>query len=96
MGRTRRKPKTKDHPRPPQQPQPSKEALLSNADALVAQCEYDLALECIHRVLEIDALNVRAREIKGIILIESGDLDGAREVRMTFLLFNPNRSRCIN
>jgi Flp pilus assembly protein TadD len=61
---------------------PTIQALLDKAQTLLAQCDYPLALRFIQRILEQEPGNVKAREMKGVAEIESGDVDRAREVRL--------------
>ena len=60
---------------------PSISSLLTKAQSLVAQCDYELALRFIQRVLDIQPENVEAREMKGVVETETGDLIKAKEVR---------------
>lgn len=85
MGRTRTK--KKGHPKPGDTPAkaapPSTESLLEKAQSLIIQCDYELAVRFIHRALEQDPKNAEAKEMLGISLLEMGDLEAAKEVRLT-------------
>ena len=58
-------------------------ALLEKAQSLIVECDYDLALRFARRILETEPGHVEAREILGISLLETGDLDGAKQVCMS-------------
>lgn len=90
MGRAR--PKQKLHTkviRPPTQyassatpaKTPSIPSLLAKAQGLIIQYDYELALRFIRRILEQQPDNVEAREMLGVSLLETGEIDSAREVR---------------
>ncbi|EGN99228.1 hypothetical protein SERLA73DRAFT_182119 [Serpula lacrymans var. lacrymans S7.3] len=76
---------------------PSIQSLLSKAQELIVQCDYDLARKFIQRVLVRDGDGAagasktdrsQAREMLGVVLLELGEVDKARE---TFLaLFPPH------
>jgi hypothetical protein len=59
---------------------PSIPALLEKAQELITQCDYELALRFIRRTLEQQPSNVEAKEMLGVCLLETGELDDAREV----------------
>ncbi len=77
MGRTRAKktPASKASVAPPQTA-----ALLEKAQALVVQCDYELAARFAKRILESEPDNAEAREILGVSLLETDDIDGAKQV----------------
>jgi hypothetical protein len=82
MGRTR--PAKKHHTKatdPPAQHSkpPSTPALLEKAQELVVQCDYELALRFVRRILEQQPENVEAREMLGVSLLETGKIDAAKE-----------------
>lgn len=81
MGRTR--PKTRKA-RPPiddiAERQPTIEASLEKAHELIVQCDYDLARRFIDRVLKRAPNNSEAKEILGLVQLETGDLDAAKQV----------------
>lgn len=84
MGRTR--PKKKQHlakvqaePSIPKE-QPSIASLVEKAQELIVQCDYDLALRFARRILEQDPSNVEAKEMAGVCLLETGELDEAKQV----------------
>lgn len=86
MGRT--KPKKKAHSKatlPPTQHAtpsnaPSIPSLLEKAQSLIVQCDYDLALRFIRRILEQAPSNAEAKEMLGVALLETGEVEGAKEV----------------
>ena len=86
MGRT--KPKKKAHSKatdPPNQHAtpsnaPSIPSLLEKAQSLIVQCDYDLALRFIRRILEQAPSNAEAKEMLGVALLETGEVEGAKEV----------------
>ncbi|KAJ3503618.1 hypothetical protein NMY22_g18188 [Coprinellus aureogranulatus] len=82
MGRTR--PKKKQHlakvqsePSIPKE-QPSISALTEKAQELIVQCDYELALRFARRILEQEPSNVEAKEMAGVCLLETGELDEAK------------------
>jgi Flp pilus assembly protein TadD len=88
MGRTRAK-SSKSRPPisdlssyPQSQPTPSVSALLSKAQDLIIQSDYPLAERFIQRILESDPNHVEAREMLGIALLETGELERAKEVNL--------------
>lgn len=78
MGRTRTKKKAKATESSSKNP-PSVQALLEKAESLIEQCDYDLALRFIKRILDQEPKNVVAREMLGVALLETGDLVEAKE-----------------
>jgi hypothetical protein len=88
MGRTRPKPRKA---RPPateltetqceKKSEPAVEALLEKAQALIVQCDYDLAGKFVERVLQRAPDNVEGKEILGVVQLETGALDAAKQVR---------------
>lgn len=88
MGRTR--PKTRKT-RPPateldsqrdNKSEPAIEALLEKAQELIVQCDYDLAGKFVERVLKRAPENVEGKEILGVVQLETGLLDAAKQVRL--------------
>jgi hypothetical protein len=59
---------------------PSVPELFTKAQSLVEQCNYQLAARFLQRILETDAMHVEARELLGVVQLESGDLDAAQLV----------------
>lgn len=55
-------------------------ALLEKAQSLIIQCDYDLALLFVRRVLEREPTHADGRETLGVVQLETGDLDGAKQV----------------
>lgn len=89
MGRT--KPKKKVHTKATDTPAlhssskkpaktPSIPALLEKAQELITQYDYELALRFVKRVLEQQPNDVEAKEMLGVCLLETGELDDAKEV----------------
>jgi Flp pilus assembly protein TadD len=89
MGRTRTKKKahTKASDPPVQYSTPSKvpsiQPLLEKSQSLIVQCDYELALRFIHRILEQDAKNAAAKEMLGVALLETGEIEKAKLVRFS-------------
>jgi hypothetical protein len=87
MGRTR--PKTRKarllateltEAPPEKKSEPTVEALLEKAHELIVQCDYDLAGSFVERILQRAPGNPEAREILGVVQLETGLLDKARQV----------------
>ena len=83
MGRTR--PKKKVHSKakdllPESKKTPSTASLLEKAQSLIEQCDYDLALRFINRILVQDPKNAEAKEMLGIALLETGEIEEAKQV----------------
>lgn len=72
--------------KPAPKPEPTVESLLDKAQTLVAQCNYELALAFLKRILEKDPSHVEARELLGLTLLETSDLDMATRVSTPFLV----------
>lgn len=93
MGRTRTKSKNQRHvpPRPPFTTQSanahpsttpsSVPALISKAQSIIEQCDYDLANQLLQRILQRSPKNVEAREMLGVVQLETGSVQEARKVR---------------
>ncbi|KAJ8461797.1 hypothetical protein ONZ51_g11309 [Trametes cubensis] len=90
MGRTRPKTKkvkpvitenTAESAAPPSVP-----ALLEKAQELIVRCECELAGRFASRVLEREPGNVEAKEILGVVQLETGELEAAKQ---TFLSLIP-------
>lgn len=85
MGRTRPKSKktklVKAEPTTQQSSQPSTSSLIEKTQALITQCDYPLAERFINRVLEREPTNAEARELLVVVLLETGQLDIAKQVR---------------
>lgn len=84
MGRARTKTKkskpviTENTSEPPQPPSVS--ALLEKAQTLIVQYDYNLAERFVKRVLEREPQNVEAIEMLGVVQLETGELDSAKQV----------------
>jgi hypothetical protein len=88
MGRSR--PKTRKARPPATEPaetqrenvsEPTIEALLEKAQELIGQCDYDLAGKFVERVLRRAPDNVEGKEMLGVVQLETGLLDAAKQVR---------------
>ncbi|THH20730.1 hypothetical protein EW146_g683 [Bondarzewia mesenterica] len=86
MGRTRTK--TRKAPLPLPAPEiaqvkvsasPSVAALLEKAQELIVQCNYELAGRFVERVLEWSPNDKEALEMQGVLLLETGNLDAAKQ-----------------
>jgi len=87
MGRTRTKKKvhTKATDPPIQhatvpKSTPSLVSLIEKAQSLIVQCDYELALRFIRRVIEQEPKNAEAKEMLGVALLETGEIMAAKEV----------------
>ena len=90
MGRTRPKTRKARPPAPElaetlreNKSEPTVEALLEKAQELIVQCDYDLAGKFVERVLRRAPDNVEGKEILGVVQLETGLLDAAKQVRFT-------------
>ena len=90
MGRTRPKTRKARPPAPEltesqreNKSEPAIEALLEKAQELIVQCDYDLAGKFVERVLKRAPDNVVGKEILGVVQLETGLLDAAKQVRFT-------------
>jgi hypothetical protein len=101
MGRTR--PKNRKA-RPPiddpadgeKRSEPTIEALLEKAQELIVQCDYDLAGRFIDRVLNRAPDNAEAKEMLGVVQLETGLFDAAKQVCLhatSMCVWRPNASR---
>jgi Flp pilus assembly protein TadD len=89
MGRTRTKKKahTKASNPPVQHSTPpSIQSLLEKSQSLIVQCDYELALRFIHRILEQDAKNAEAKEMLGVAFLETGEIEKAKLVSFSFYI----------
>jgi Flp pilus assembly protein TadD len=59
---------------------PPIDALLAKAQELLVQCDYKLASKFVDRVLQRSPHHPEAKEMLGVIQLETGDLDSARQV----------------
>jgi hypothetical protein len=89
MGRTRPKNRKARPPAPElsesqreNKSEPTIEALLEKAQELIVQCDYDLAGKFVQRVLKRAPDNVEGKEILGVVQLETGHLDAAKQVRL--------------
>lgn len=60
--------------------EPPVSSLLEKAQSLIVQCDYPLAERFIKRILEREPLNIEAREMLAAVLLETGELDAAKQV----------------
>ena len=83
MGRTKPKKKVLSKAQQPTnvaKEEPSISALLEKAQALIVQCDYELASKFVQRILERDPSNVEAKEMLGVALLETGEIEQAKQV----------------
>jgi len=90
MGRTRTKSKHQRHTQTKTsttQPSsassattPSIPALISKAQSIIEQCDYELANQFIQRILQRSPDSVEAREMLGVVQLETGLVQEARKV----------------
>jgi len=59
---------------------PSIPSLIEKAKELIVQCDYELALRFVRRILEQQPDNVEVREMLGVCLLETGEIEAAKEV----------------
>lgn len=59
---------------------PSISSLLQKAQSLIVQCDYDLAKLFTQRVLEREPKNTEAREMLGVVHLETGEIEAAKKV----------------
>ncbi|KAH9037791.1 hypothetical protein EDB85DRAFT_2132319 [Lactarius pseudohatsudake] len=69
--------------------EPTIEALLEKAQELIVQCDYDLAGRFIDRVLKRAPDNAEAKEMLGVVQLETGLLDAAKQTFLSLLPPNP-------
>jgi tetratricopeptide (TPR) repeat protein len=69
--------------------EPAIEALLEKAQELIVQCDYDLARRFIDRVLNRAPDNAEAKEMLGVVQLETGLLDAAKQTFLSLLPPNP-------
>ncbi|KAG9308401.1 TPR-like protein [Chiua virens] len=69
-------------------------SLLAKAQDLIVQCDYSLARKFTERVLVREdattAENNQAKEMLAIVLLETGDVDGAKQIFVTLVPPHPN------
>ncbi|KAJ7494756.1 hypothetical protein B0H11DRAFT_1717129 [Mycena galericulata] len=95
MGRTKTKKKTAartvEVPASPLPPTaPSISSLLEKAQSLIVQCDYELAQRFITRILEQQPSNADAKEMLGVVQLETGDIQAARVTFTSLLPPNPD------
>ncbi|KAL4248055.1 TPR-like protein [Abortiporus biennis] len=69
---------------------PSIPSLIEKAQSLIVQCDYDLARLFVQRILERESKNVEAREMLGVVQLETGDIGAARETFLTLVPPHPD------
>ena len=96
MGRTRTKSKNLRHVPPKTSDQsssasssttPSIPALISKAQTIIEQCDYDLANQFIQRILHRSPNNVEAREMLGVVQLDTGLVQEAGKVGSSFSIY---------
>lgn len=88
MGRARAKKKvvskaqlsSTNGPTPTSVKAPAVSALLEKAQELIAQYDYELAERFVKRILDQQPNHVEAKEMLGIVQLETGELDEAKKV----------------
>ncbi|KAG7089599.1 hypothetical protein E1B28_011266 [Marasmius oreades] len=95
MGRTKpnKQPISKAHgikSKPATSKSPSIESLLEKAHSLVVQCDYELALRFIQRILEQQPSHADTKELKGVVQLEMGDVESAKQTFMSLLPPSPD------
>ena len=66
---------------------PSISALISKAQSIIEQCDYDLADQFIQRILQRSPNNAEAREMLGLVQLETGRVQDARKVSFIFRIY---------
>ncbi|KAL0573692.1 hypothetical protein V5O48_008263 [Marasmius crinis-equi] len=64
---------------------PSIESLLEKAQSLITQCDYELALRFIQRILDQQPSHAEAKELRGVVQLEMGDVDAAKQTFLSLL-----------
>ena len=59
---------------------PTISALQEKAQTLIAQCDYSLAEKFVRRILEREPNNADAKEMLGVVQLETGELESAKQV----------------
>ena len=57
-------------------------SLVEKAQSLIVQCDYELAKRFVHRVLEREPNHAEAKDMLGVVQLETGELDEARIVSL--------------
>ncbi|KAL4074886.1 hypothetical protein V8B97DRAFT_1868111 [Scleroderma yunnanense] len=93
MGRARPKKQRSAQPQAPSS-NPAIASLLEKAQDLIIQCDYPLARKFIERVLLREDGTVseknQAREMMGVVLLELGEVDAAKEMFLTLVPPHPS------
>ncbi|KAF8825118.1 hypothetical protein F5879DRAFT_945008 [Lentinula edodes] len=90
MGRTKTKKQAASKPTIPSSAQPapatpSIPSLLEKAQSLIVQCDYELAARFIQRILDQQPSNAEAKEMLGVVQLEMGDIDAAKQTFSSLL-----------
>lgn len=67
------------------QQNPSIPSLFEKARSLIIQCDYDLALRFIRRILEQQPASAEAKEMLGVAFLETGEIAAAKEVGVVLI-----------
>ncbi|KAJ7593135.1 hypothetical protein C8J56DRAFT_1162084 [Mycena floridula] len=89
MGRTRTKKKPAVRATEAPISAPSVSALLEKAQDLIFQCDYPLAQRFIVRVLEREPTHPQAKEMLGVVQLETGEIEAAKQTFLSLLVDNP-------
>jgi len=65
-------------------------SLLEKAQSLIIQCDYDLAQRFVQRVLDREPKNVEAKEMLGVVQLETGDIESAKQTFLTLVPPHPD------
>ncbi|KAF7966534.1 hypothetical protein HWV62_38058 [Athelia sp. TMB] len=68
---------------------PTIPALIEKAQELIVQCDYGLAHMFMKRILDREPAHAEAREMMGVILLETGEIDDARSMFLSLVPPSP-------
>ncbi|KAF8656253.1 hypothetical protein AX16_002689 [Volvariella volvacea WC 439] len=71
-------------------PSPSVPALLEKAQSLIVQCDFDLAEKFAQRILELQPSNAEAKEMMGVIKLEQGEMEAAKQAFLSLIPPSPD------
>lgn len=91
MGRARTKSrKAQAATSTPPASEPAIAGLLDKAQTLIVQCDYELAERFVQRILEREPAHAAAREMLGVVLLETGQLRRAQQTFETLIPPHPD------